>query len=106
MQVYRGHHVTLQYTGIPESDELMVALIALDRSCRFGNGGGFFISAIDPKSNVPAKLRAEPDGPFETLYYADGKWVEGDKLAWEDDVYDDDEECECGDCNPDQQINA
>jgi hypothetical protein len=22
------------------------------------------------------------------------------------DVYDDDEECECGDCNPEQQINA
>ena len=106
MDLYRGHNVTLQYTGIPESDELMVAMIALDRSCRFGNGGGFFISAIDPKTNVPAKLRAEPDGPFETLYYADGKWVEGDKLEWADDVYDDDEECECGDCNPEQQINA
>jgi hypothetical protein len=65
MQVYRGHHVTLQYTGIPESDELMVAMIALDRSCRFGNGGGFFISAIDPKTNFP-----------EVAYYNTPKGVE------------------------------
>ena len=106
MNLYRGHHVTLQYSGIPENDELMVALIALDRSCRYGSGGGFFISAIDPKTNVPAKLRAEPDGPFETLYYADGKWVEGDKLAWADDEEDDEEECECGDCNPERRNSA
>ena len=74
MAVYHGNNVDLDYGNLELTEELEQALSDLDDSCRYGSGGTYDINETD---EFHAIWEAVPcDGPFETLYFLDGKWIE------------------------------
>jgi hypothetical protein len=108
MPIYRGSNTKLDYTGIKMTDALRRALEILDSECSYGT---FDISATDPEEGLPKEYRwsATPcDGPYETLYFNGGSWVDCSGLPndEEDEEVDDDEECACSQCAGSSDDNA
>jgi len=90
MAIYHGNNVNLDYGDLELTDEFIEALGILDASCRFGSGGTYDINETDLDG---ADWEAVPcDGPYETLYFVDGDWVEDFNLQEEDDFDDEEEE--------------
>ena len=99
MAVYRGNNVRLDYGDLELTEELEDALSALDDSCRFGSGGTYDIFESDEDG---AEWMAVPcDGPYDTLYFVDGDWVEDFNLQDDEEEYDEDEEHDSQSLGPD-----
>lgn len=74
MAIYHGNNVNLDYGDLELTEDLEEALDILDASCRFGSGGTYDINETDVDG---ADWEAVPcDGPYETLYFVEGDWVE------------------------------
>ena len=92
MAIYHGNNVNLDYGDLELTDDLEEALSILDDSCRGGSGGTYDINETDLDE---ADWEAVPcDGPYETLYFVDGDWIEGFNLQDEEEDDFDDEEGE------------
>jgi hypothetical protein len=90
MAVFHGQYVNLDYGNIKFNEELENALFILDASCRFGSGGTYDIFETDEDG---AEWEAVPcDGPYDTLYFVDGDWIEGFNLQDDEEEEGEDEE--------------
>ena len=90
MATYHGNNVNLDYGDLELTEELEAALSNLDDSCRGGSGGTYDLFETDEDG---AEWEAVPcDGPYETLYFLDGKWIEGFNLQDDEEEYEDEEE--------------
>jgi hypothetical protein len=96
MAIFEGNNVNLDYSDLELTEELEEALIDLDDSCQFGSGGTYDIYESDEDG---AEWMAVPaDGPFDTLYFVEGSWVE--QIPDEEDD-DEDEEDDAQSLGPD-----
>jgi hypothetical protein len=74
MATLHGHYARFDYGDLELTEELEEALGYLDENCRYGFGGSFDIFESDSPG---ADWEAVPtDGPYDTLYFVDGKWTE------------------------------
>jgi hypothetical protein len=88
MAIYHGNNVNLDYGDLELTEDLEEALARLDASCRFGSGGTYDINETDVDG---ADWEAVPcDGPYETLYFVEGDWVEDFNLQDEEEEADSD----------------
>jgi hypothetical protein len=85
MAVFEGNNVNLDYGDLELTEELEEALSILDDSCRLGSGGTYDIYETDLDG---ADWEAVPtDGPFDTLYFVDGDWLEDFNLQDDEEEY-------------------
>ena len=95
--IYHGKNVRMDIGDLELTEDLEEALGILDASCQGGSGGTYDIN----ETPYDADWEAVPcDGPYETLYFVDGDWIEGFNLQ---DDEDEDDECsdeDCQECNP------
>ena len=68
----RGKNTTFNLGSTTLTPRLQEALRVLDRDCRFGSGGEWYIKRI------PGGWKATPDGPFDTVYW------NGKKRTWKE----------------------
>lgn len=98
MPIYRGNKARMDYTGLILTEELEAALDQLDSECVYrcswdieeGN-----LKTHNDGETAYAWSATPSDGPYDTLYFADGKWTES---LSDDEEVDDDEECACSQC--------
>ena len=85
MAIFEGNNVNLDYGDLELTEELEEALSILDDSCRLGTGGTYDIYETDLDG---ADWEAVPaDGPFDTLYFVDGDWLEDFNLQDDEEEY-------------------
>ena len=108
MPIYRGNKARMDYTGLILTEELEAALDQLDSECVYRCSWDIAEGNRKTRTDGEAAYAwsATPcDGPYDTLYFADGKWMDCLPDDEEDEDDWDDENCECEHercvvCNP------
>lgn len=74
-KVIRGQSVSFEMSSGVDLDEVdRDALRVLDEECEGGPGGSWYIVK---NGNL---LVAHPNGPFESIVWVDGRWIELDEV--------------------------
>lgn len=80
MPIYRGNKARMDYTGLILTEELEAALDQLDSECVYRCIWDIEEGNLKTHNDGEAAYAwfAAPalDGPYNTLYFADGKWTE------------------------------